>query len=410
MRVALVHDYIKEYGGAERVLEALHEIYPDAPVFTSVYLPEFLGPHRDRFKNWNIKTSFFQHIPFNAKLISSFRLIAPFVFAGFDFSKFDVIITSSTGAYVKNIVHYRPEFISGSHPSKSEMSKQVRHDTANRHVYICYSHTPPRYLYGYATAREWKNTFIFRVLGEIANHFLRLIDFKSAQKVDYFIANSEEVVSRIRKFYRRDSTVIYPPVSIYHPEFISGSSSSKNGMVKQVRHDKEKEYYLAGGRLARAKHTDLIIETFAKLNLPLVVFGRGFASNNIKNTNKNVNIRYIGEVNDSEKFELMTNAKAYIFASEDEDFGITPVEVMSVGTPVIAYRSGGVLESVIDGKTGIFFDKLSVENLLKAIKQFNSTTIDSRVCIKQAKKFSKERFKKQIGDFVNSKLKSQNAK
>src|SRR3989344_1108428 len=197
MKIAIVHDYIKEYGGAERVLEALHEIWPDAPVFTSVYLPEFLGPHKDRFKDWNIRTSMAQRLPFKAKLISPLRIIAPILFKSFDFSGFDVVIVSATGAYSPNSIR----------------TKNQERRTKNP-LQICYCHTPPRYLYGFATAREWKNNLIFRDFGELANHFLRLIDFKSSQNVDYFIANSKNVAGRIKKFYRKDSTVIYPPIEM----------------------------------------------------------------------------------------------------------------------------------------------------------------------------------------------------
>ena len=377
LRIALVHDYIKEYGGAERVLEALHGIWPDAPIFTTVYLPEFLGPHKERFRDWDIRTSFMQYLPLKAKLISPFRLVAPLVFKTFDFSQFDVVIVSATGAYVKKFKVQNSKF-----------------------KIITYCHTPARYLYGFATAREWKKNILIRVLGEIANHFLRLIDFKSSQSVDYFIANSKNVAERIKKFYRKDSTVIYPPVDM------------KDTKILRYKDIKKGNYFLAGGRLARPKHIDLIVDACHKLNIPLKVFGRGFGDadikdqiSKIKNTNKKSNIEYLGEVTDEEKLELMRNARAYIFAAEDEDFGITPVEAISVGTPVIAYKSGGVVESVIEGKTGLFFDELTVENLSKAMKQFNNLTINSTDCINQAQKFSKERFKKEIKEFVESKIK-----
>lgn len=379
MKIALVHDYIKEYGGAERVLEALHEIWPDAPVYTTVYLPEFLGPHKDRFEGWDIRTSFLQYLSLKEKLISPFRIIAPFVFKTFDFSKYDVIIVSATGGYNPNTIN-----------NKSALQ-------------ICYSHTPPRYLYGFATAREWKKNLIFRVIGEVGNHFLRLVDFKSSQNVDYFIANSKNVAGRIKKFYRRESTVIYPPVDV----------KSK----LQIKIQKE-EYYLAGGRIAKPKHIDLIVQACAELKVPLKVFGRGFTGENIKNqisnikhTNKKSNIEYLGEVTDEEKMDLMRNARAYIFASEDEDFGITPVEALSVGTPVIAYKSGGVVESVVDpstgseqAATGLFFNELTVKSLTHAIKRFNDFNhiIKKEDCVRQAKKFSKERFKKEIKEFVES--------
>jgi len=371
MRVALVHDYIKEYGGAERVLEALHEIWPGAPVYTTVYLPNFLGPHKARFKSWKIKTSFLQYLPFKEKLISPIRLVTPLIFKSWDFSSFDIVLVSATGAYSPNVID-----------SKSA-------------VQICYCHTPPRYLYGYATAREWKKNLIFRAFGELANHFLRLIDYKSSQNVDFFIANSKNVAARIKKFYRKDSTVIYPPVEIPNSKL---QIPNKSQNTKYKIHNTN--YYLAGGRIARPKNIELIIKTFEKLKLPLKVFGRTFSMPNIPMAQR-PNVHYLGEVSDEEKLELMKNAKAFIFASEDEDFGITPVEAMSVGTPVIAYRSGGVLESVIEGKTGLFFDELSVESLSNAIKQFGSLKINSGDCITQSQKFSKERFKREIKELVN---------
>ncbi len=407
MKVAIVHDYIKEYGGAERVLEALHEVFPDAPVYTTVYLPEFLGPHKERFKNWKIKTSFLQFLPLKSKLISPIRLVAPFVFKTFDFSKYDVVIVSATGAY-----------------SPNNISK-------NGTIQICYSHTPPRYLYGFATAREWKNNLIFRIIGELANHFLRLIDYKSSQNVDYFIANSENVRKRIQKFYKKDAVIIYPPIEIsaevVHENFRAHNAGNLNLKNKKAVganvHSENfvispRSYYLAGGRLARPKHIDLIVEAFSKLNLPLKIFGRGFAGYELELKSKakltpiksGSKIEFLGEVGDEEKLELMKNAKAFIFASVDEDFGITPVEAMSVGTPVIAYRSGGVLESVVEenpstgsgrqNPTGIFFDELSIESLSRAIKQFNNSKINPKDCIAQAQKFSKDRFKKEIKEFV----------
>ena len=378
MKIAIVHDYIKEYGGAERVLEALHEIFPDAPVYTTVFLPEFLGPHENRFKNFKIKTSFLQYLPFKEKLISPIRVIAPLVFKSFNFSGFDVVIVSATGAYSPN--------------GKWKM------DNGKFPIHICYCHTPPRYLYGFATAREWKNNLIFRVFGELANHFLRLVDYKSSQNVDYFIANSKNVAGRIKKFYRRDAVVIYPPVDT------NSKFKIQNSKLK-VKSQKD-GYFLAGGRIARPKNIELIIKTFEKLKLPLKIFGRSFGGLNIS-ISKYPNIQFLGEVSDEKKSELMRNATAFIFASVDEDFGITPVEAMSVGTPVIAYRSGGVVESVVDPSTrsgqavtGIFFEELSLESLSKAIKQFNNLTINPQDCISQAQKFSKERFKREIKEFV----------
>lgn len=360
MKVALVHDYIKEYGGAERVLEELHKVFPDAPIYTLVYLPNFLGPHKNKFKKMDIRTSRMQNLPMKAKLISPLRLLASSAFKAFDFSDYDVVIVSQTGAYLPNKIK------------------------KNKAVHFCYSHTPPRYLYGYATAREWKKNPFLRMLGETANHFLRISDSESSENVDYFIANSENVKRRIRRFYNKDAKVIYPPVDI--PK-----------LKKQVKSD----YYLAGGRLARPKHIDLIVETFTKLGLPLKVFGKPFAGygEELKKI-AGKNIEFLGEITDEEKIELMRKAKAYIFASEDEDFGITPVEAISVNTPVVAYKSGGVLETVVEGKTGIFFDELTTDSLTKSLQKLVSLKINEKEFNKQSMKFSSERFRKEIKEYI----------
>ena len=382
MRIAIVHDYIKEYGGAEKVLETLHEIYPKAPIFTTVYLPKYLGPHRQRFAKMDIRPSILQDLPFKAKLISPIRLIAPTIFKHLDLSDYDLIIVSATGAYQPNLIK------------------------KGKAVQICYCHTPPRYLYGYATAREWKKNPIFKILGEVANHFLRMVDYNSAQNVDYYIANSKEIASRIKKFYRKEATVIHQPVDIPHNSY------------SLIRNSK-RSYFLAGGRLARAKHPELSIKACTKLKLPLKVFGKAFVSGYESELRQAAGktVEFVGEVTQAEKYRLMAGAKAFIFPSEDEDFGITPVEAMACGTPVIAHRSGGVMETIIEGKTGMFFDELKVDSLVKAIKQFNNLSagrqgmkFNPEDCIKQAKKFSKERFIYKIRDFVNSKLKAQNSK
>lgn len=371
LKVAIVHDYIKEFGGAERVLETLHEIYPNADVYTSVYLPEFLGPHKERFNKWNIKSSFFQYIPLNAKLVSLARFIAPLMFYQFDLTKYDLVITSTTGTYTS------PNFL--------RIGKKTLH--------LCYCHTPPRYLYGYAVANDWTNNLFRRILlilGQIPMHFLRILDFKFAQRPDYFISNSNEVASRINKFYRREATTIYPPVELDH-------------VVKGL---KKQDYLLAGGRLSRAKRIDLAIEACKKLNLKLKIFGKGFG--NIKDELSKIsskNIEFVGEVDDYEKMKLFAESRGYILPADNEDFGIVAVESMASGTPVIAYRSGGLKESVVEGKTGLFFDELSVESVIDAINKFGQMKFRQEDCINQAKKFSKERFKEEMLQFVNAKLK-----
>ncbi|MCS7092080.1 MAG: glycosyltransferase [Patescibacteria group bacterium] len=376
MKVALVHDYIKEYGGAERVLETLHEIFPDAPVYTLLYSPKYLGPHELKFKNWDIRASFLQYFPFSEKLISLFRIISPYVFSSMDLSSYDVIVVSQTGAYFPNLV-------------KKGNAKLV-----------CYCHTPPRYLYGYPTARKpskWLLPFI-----HILNHILRMIDFKAAQQVDCFIANSKEVQKRIEKFYRKKSIVIYPPVDVARYKKPNSKSRKNNS-----------PYYLCGGRLARAKRIDLAIKACLSLKVNLKIFGKSFAGygeelkqlvSSSLSLDSKFNIEFLGEVTDEEKFLLMANAKAYIFPSEFEDFGITPVEAMGVGCPVIALKSGGVKETVIEGKTGLFFDEPTEESLVSALRKFDQyfcKKIKRKDCVKHANRFSKERFKSKISQIID---------
>lgn len=364
MRIAIVHDYIKEYGGAERVLEALHELYPDAPVYTTVYLPQFLGPHRERFRDWTIRTSWLQKLPLKEKLISPFRVLAPFVFRSFDFSSYDVIIVSATGAYFPNAIE----------------KKKARQ--------ICYCHTPPRYLYGYMTARAWKKNTLVKTVSIVVFHVLRMVDFNASKNVDFYIANSDEVRGRIQKFYRKDATVIYPSVDVQNQE-------------SRIKNHAERLYFLAGGRLARPKHIDLIVKACKELKLPLKVFGKGFAGYGDElRAMAGPDTEFVGEVTDEEKYALMAGAKAFLFAGEDEDFGIVPVEAMAVGTPVVAYRSGGVKETVVDGKTGIFFDELTVLSLKDAIRRFEKTKFDQTTLRKHAERFGKERFKREIDGFI----------
>ena len=366
MKVALVHDYLKEYGGAERVLETLHEIWSKASIYTLVYLPKYLGPHRERFKKWQVKSLVPSWIPFLPKLISPLRLITPTLFGRLDLTGYDIVIVSATGAYNPNLVKTKPG------------------------IHFCYCHTPPRYLYGLPTAREWKKHWWIRIPAEIANHFLRLVDFRSAQKVDHFIANSRNTALRIEKFYRRDSVVIYPPVN-----------QSQKPKAKNQKHG---NYFLAGGRLARPKRIDLAVKACTKLNLPLKVFGRMFASYG-EELKKMVgsSVEFLGEVSESQKAELFSSCKAFIFPAEEEDFGIVPVEAMGFGKPVIALRQGGTVESIVEGKTGEFFNQPTVESLVKVLKKFNPKKYKPEDCLKQAEKFSKERFKKEIKRFVEEK-------
>ena len=369
-RIALVQDYIKEFGGAEAVLENLSDVFPQAPIYTSVYKPAYLGPHQDRLqKKWanRIRQSFFQYIPFAHKIISPLRLLSSLAFKSFDFSKFDLIITSATGAYFPNSLHKKSAKL------------------------ICYCHTPPRYLYGLPTARQFTQNKIIKFLVDIVNHFLRLKDFCYSQNVDQYIANSRTTAARIQKFYRRDALVINPPVDL--PKI--KPALSREGARRA------EGFFLAGGRLARAKRFDIAIQACNQLNLKLKIFGRDFA-NTLEELKKisSPSIEFVGEVNQNEKAKLYQNAQAFIFSADQEDFGIVPVESMAYGCPVIAYRSGGVIETVVENKTGVFFDELTPESCAKAIQKFQKLKIKSSDCISRAAEFSTDKFISKIKKLV----------
>lgn len=374
MKVAIVHDYLKEYGGAERVVETLLEVFPKADVYTTVFAPQFMGPHRDRVEKWRIHTSWLQNIPFTYKFIGWYRVIAPLIFSQMDLRQYDIVITSCAGTYTS------PNFVNIGEKTKL----------------IAYYHTPPRYLYGYATAGKWDQSGwrqVVKAVGEIPMHILRVLDFQSAQRPSLVLANSEEVKKRIEKFYRRTALVVNPPVEINSKFRIQDSKFTE-------------DYFLTGGRLARAKHNEIPLLACALLGRKLKVFGKDFsgyldelvelAEKQRGDSKKIVDIEFVGEVSDKERTALMAGAKAFLYASMDEDFGIIPVESMACGIPVIAYRSGGVQETVVDGKTGLFYDTLTPESMAEAIKKFEKMTWSSADCVSQAQKFSKEVFKKQI--------------
>lgn len=379
MKVALVHDYLKEYGGAEMVLEDLHELFPDAPVYVFYYSPSGLGIHNKRLKKWDIRTSVYQKFPFANRFLSASRIIAPMIFENFDLSEYDLVISSCNHHSAKAVI------------------------TNSEALHISYIHTPPKMLYGYSTSFNYKKHWYTRIAGELANHFLRLYDYEISQRPDILIANSKNVHNRIKKFYRRESTIIYPGVDV-----------KKYSAAKKTTG----EYYLALNRLVRGKGTEIIIESCEQLNLPLKVVGDGPEIDKLKQI-AGPNTQFLGAVDEEVKIQLLANAKALIVATEQEDFGITPVEAMAAGTPVIAARSGGYLETIIEGKTGEFFkasanlgesksyvDQPSVDNLVKVLSKFNPKKYTATECRNQAAKFSKQQFNQQVLKIVNDHFKN----
>ncbi|MDO8260287.1 MAG: glycosyltransferase [Candidatus Magasanikbacteria bacterium] len=387
MKVVLVHDYLNEFGGAERVLLALSEIYPDAPIYTAFYR-EGSSAYK-RFKDKKIITSWAQNVPFFAsKLHSPLRFLAPFIWNSFDFSDYDLVIGSSNWYVTKGF------------------KRNQKPETRNKKpIEICYCHTPPRYLYGYPTASGLQKYFLVRVYALLVNHFMRVYDFEAAQRVDWFIANSKEVAARIKKFYQRESTVIYPPVDVNR---LSSIVNRKN--IKTMNNEPltMNNYFLVVSRLVGAKNVDIAVEVCTKLKLALKVVGTGRDSEKLE-TMAGETVEFLGDVDDGELVKLYQGCRALIFSGSQEDFGIVSVEAMAAGKPVIALAEGGVRETVIDGKTGLWVDDLASGAFVAAIKRFiemeKKGQWDADFIRNHAQKFSKERFKREIKKFVESKIK-----
>jgi len=354
MKIAIVHDWLTNMGGAERVILAFHEIFPDAPIYTSVYNPDKLP---EEFRKMNIRTSFIQKLP---KAKTKYNMYLPFMptaFEQFELSEYDVVLSSSSSC-AKGVI--------------------TRPDT----LHICYCHTPMRYAWDFyheykENAPKWQKRFIPFLM-----NYVRMWDRLSADRVDYFIANSSAVARRIKKHYRRDAAVINPPVNVdfYTPK------------------DEDEDYFLIVSRLVEYKRIDIAVEAFNDLGLPLIIIGDGPEKSKLQRMAKG-NIKFLGRLPDEEVKGYYAKCRALIFPGE-EDFGITPLEAQACGRPVIAFGKGGVLDSVIDGVTGLFFMEQNKESLKEAIIKFNEMKFDKKVIRKHAEKFDVNVFKQKIYDFV----------
>ena len=370
MKIAIIHDQLQEFGGAERVLVALKKIFPKADIYTSFYNSETLGVQQKHFQDWKIITSWADRLPLLKKIYSPLRFITPLIWESFDFSQYDLVISSS-GAYMSKGIITKPETL-----------------------HISYLHHQPRYLYYYETAIEWQKYLPFKIYGNIINHDLRLWDFLSSQRVDYFIANSEETKKRIQKFYRRDSLVIYPPVDI-----------PKNSTILDRSDQDGNGYFITISRLVRSKHIDILIETANKMKFRLKIIGNGRDEKYLRSI-AGETVEFLNDISDDTLNLLYKNAKAFLFAAVDEEFGIAPVEAMGYGLPVIAFASGGIKETIKDGFNGFLFNRLSQTELFKKIKLFESLAKEKNMEMrknarKEAEKYSFENFRKQILKFIN---------
>ena len=366
MKIALIHDHLAQDGGAEKVLKVLAEMFPDAVIYAlladKVKTDKYLKGRR-------IDTSIIQRLPGGVHHYKWYLPLMPMAVEFFDLREYDLVI-SDTSSFAKGVI----------------TTPDIPH--------ICYCHTPTRYLWSDAHQylNELKyNKWIKKVISRILVK-LRIWDFVAAARVDYFIANSKTVQKRITKYYRRDSQVIYPPVETEH-FFISDLKTQAP----------EEKYFLIGCRLVPYKRVDIVVEAFKKLgnDYNLKVFGDGLDLLRLKKiAGEATNIEFVGRISDDEKAVLYSRAQAFINPQE-EDFGITPVESMASGRPVIAYRKGGVTETVVEDKTGIFFDEQTADSLAEAVRKFKSADFDPEYIKKYAEKFSVKRFEKEILDFIN---------
>ena len=356
MKIALVHDHLVQDGGAEKVLIALQEVFPGAPTYTLLYDKKRVSPE---FASKDIRTSFLQDVPFGLRKYQWMLPFMPAATEAHDLSKFDVVISSSS-AFAKGVI------------------------TRPGTVHICYCHTPTRYLWSdtHSYVQELKAPKLLKLGLPMLLNKLRVWDRLSADRVDRFIANSATVAGRIRKYYERPSDVIYPPV-----ETEKFSVSDEPG-----------RYFLAGGRLVSYKKFDLVIQAFNRTGLPLKIFGDGPLSAEYRKIAR-PNIEFMGKVDDAAKAALYRDAIAFIHPQE-EDFGITALESMASGRPVIAYRKGGALETVVEGVTGEFFDDQEWEELATAVIRFDASKYDARAIRAHAEAFDVKAFKRRIAAYV----------
>ncbi|TMD79125.1 MAG: glycosyltransferase family 4 protein [Chloroflexi bacterium] len=361
MKVALVHDYLNQMGGAERVVLALHEIFPDAPIYTSIYDPQRVDP---AFQKMDIRTSFMQRLPMVTKHHQPYLPIYPFAMESLDLRGFDMVLSSSS-AFGKGVIT-RPETL-----------------------HICYCHTPMRWCWNYDeyVEREHLGKMARRVLPFLITA-LRSWDQTSAMRVDHFIANSPVVAERIQKYYRRDAVVIPPPVEAGRFTF---------DPAIQVE-----DYFLIVSRLIPYKRIDLAIEACNELQLPLVIIGGGRDQERLKKM-AGPTIRLVGRLSDEEVLHYYAHCRAFLFPGE-EDFGITPLEAQASGRPVIAYGAGGALASVVDGTTGVFFQNQTVESLVTVLASFDERKYDPQVIRNHALEFDMPRFHRRILQFIEAKL------
>ncbi len=363
-RVAIVCDWIKDWWGAELVLEQVMEVFPEADIFTSVFWQQ----ENPLFKWRKITTSFIQKLPILKKSHKLALTLRPQAFEWFDLSGYDIVISSSSAE--SKWVITKPDCLQ-----------------------ICYCHTPTRYFWSHY--EQYKNMMEFGLFNPLARlvfpkiiNKLKRWDYIAAQRPDYYVANSNNTAKRIKKYYKRDSTTIYPCLDIENIPF-------------SVKKD---NYYFYAGRVIPYKKFDLIIDTFNQNGLPLKIAAntKNKLSEDLRKKSQD-NIEWIYETDNTKINQLHRRAKAFLFPPE-EDFWLVPIAAQATGTPVIAYGVWGALETVVDDLTGIFFDQQTPESLQKAIDKFETMTFDARTIRKHAEQFDKKIFQEKLVKFIEERI------
>lgn len=361
MNIALIHDHLAQDGGAEKVLQALADIYPTAPIYTLLYKQKYINKY---YANREVRASIIQKMPWGVKKYQWYMPLMPMAVEFFDLRNFDIVL-SSASSFAKGVI------------------------TPPGTAHICYCHTTTRYLWDYTHQyiNELRLNKWFKKIVSLNLSRIRQWDKMAADRVDYFIANSRTTRKRIKKYYGRDSVVIHPPVDTH-----------KFGISENVGN-----YFLAGGRFTPYKRFDIAIQAFNKLNLPLKIFGEGPDETRLRKMAKG-NIKFLGRISDEQKARYLSECNAFIHPQE-EDFGIVAVEAQASGRPVIAYRKGGAEETIINGWTGILFNEQSWEELAYVILNFHRCNFNPYIIKEHAEKFNVERFKREVGEYVESRIK-----
>ncbi|MEA3377252.1 MAG: glycosyltransferase [Chloroflexota bacterium] len=357
-RMALVHDWLNQIGGAEDVLETLVSMFPDAPVYTSMYWRQGMPP---AYRDWDVRTTWMDRLPGIYQHHQPYLPLYPAAFSGLDLSCYDLVVSNKSG------------FCHGVHTGDA--------------IHVCYCLAPTRYVWDFEAyaAREALPAALKVALRPVVGA-LRRWDYRAAQRVDHFVAISREIQARIRRHYQRKSSVIHPPVDTrrFHPS------------------PEQDDYYLIVSRLVPYKRIDLAVRAFAQLERPLVIAGDGRDRDALE-AMAGPSVTFLGYVSDEELPELFARCRAYVLPGE-EDFCIAPVQAQAAGRPVIAYGAGGALDTVIPEETGTFFDEQTAGALAEAVRAFDPAAVDPEDCRANAERFAVHVFRDKLRRFLRERV------